>query len=597
MEPSREDLIRVASIVFGPPTGSARNGSEIRFGSKGSKSLDLSKMVWRDHEADTGGGWVDLYRIAREPLPPRDEAQPARKIAMTYDYVDEDGRRLFQTVRFATGQPRFLQRRPDGNGGWIWNLEGARRVLYRLPELLMTPDDDLIWVVEGEKDVDEMISRGLAATCNPMGAGKWQADYSEALRGREVAVIADNDEPGRRHAAIIAQVLAGIARSVTIVELPGGAENKRGYDVSDYFAAGHTADELIELYRDTPSQDSPQRKGRLIPGSDFARVYEMPNWLIDGVLQRGRLYACTSLTNHGKTAVWLYNACMIQSGRNIAGLAVDKANVLYLAGENPTDLQGRMLGLMLALGLKSMPWVLPASFPMTEEELDRLRAEVRQLGIPLGLIVGDTAASFFPGDDENDNVQAAGYGRSLRSLCELPGNPAVLMLAHPVKNAAKDNLLPRGGGALLNELDGNLTLWSENLGEITSLHWQGKIRGPDFDAIAYRYRLVPTGKVDKRGRDDMTIIAEPIDDFEAASHAAQAVANEDAVLVHLNRSPEFSLAQIAQACGWVNDDGVPEKWKAQRAIAKLRKDGLIKQFRGKWIITDAGKKVLEAMQP
>ena len=587
VEPTRDELIRVASKVWGPPNVPLSNGTRIRFGTKGSKALDLQKRVWADHETGTGGGWVALYRLADEPLPRDDEPPPRDRPQTTYEYRGADGELLFEVVRLPGH--RFFQRRPNGTGGWIPDLAGVTRVLYRLPELLAS-GDEIVWVAEGEKDVDNLRRCGLAATTNPMGAGrgKWLPSYSEALRGRAVALLPDNDEVGLSHMAAIAAALAGVARSVRTVVLPGLGE---GEDVSDWLLRGGDAAGLERLYREA---EPPRGVARLRSGTVFAGGYEVPNWLIDGVLQRGRLYACTSLTNHGKTAVWLHNACMVQAGRAVAGLSVDRAPTLYLAGENPTDLQGRMLGTMRELGLRELPYVLPEAFPMTEEELERLKAECRAMDIPWGLIVGDTAASFFPGDDENDNVQAAGYGRALRSLTELPGNPAVLVLSHPVKNAARDNLLPRGGGAFLNELDGNLVLWSENLGEMTQLHWQGKIRGPNFDPITFKYRLVETGLKDKRGRPDTTIVAEPIDDFEAANHAAQAIANEDAVLVHLNRTPDISLAQIATACGWINEAGVAEKWKAQRTVAKLKRDGLIKQFRNKWTITKAGEEVLAA---
>jgi hypothetical protein len=588
VEPTRDELIRVASILWGAPNQAASNGKEIRWGSKGSKSLDTVKRVWRDHETGEGGGWTDLYRLAGEPFP--EEPRDTRSVPIaTYEYRDADATMLFRVVRLSGH--RFFQERANGTGGWIPGIAGVPRVLYRLPELLGAPDDDVVWVVEGEKDVDRLRAAGLMATTNPMGAGKWLPAYSEALRGRTVALLPDNDAVGRDHMAMVAGALRGVARSVRTVVLPGLGQ---GEDVSDWLGRGGSVEELERLYREA-APPAGAVAARLRRGSDFAGRYEMPNWLIEGVLQRGRLYACTSLTNHGKTAVWLYNSCMIQAGRPIAGLAVDQANVLYLAGENPTDLQGRMLGIMRDLGLRELPWVLPHAFPLVEEELERLKGECR--AVEWGLIVGDTAASFFPGDDENDNVQAAAYGRALRSLCELPGNPAVMVLSHPTKNAARDNLLPRGGGALLNELDGNLVLWSESLGEMTTLHWQGKIRGPNFDPIAYKYRLVGTGFADRRGRDDMTVLAEPIDDFEAANHAKQAVANEDAVLAQLNRSPDFSLAQIASACGWIGEGGLPEKWRAQRSVERLRADKMIRRHRGRWVLTDAGKKELEKTEP
>jgi putative DNA primase/helicase len=91
---------------------------------------------------------------------------------------------LFQTLRFFPKD--FRQRRPDGKGEWIWNLQGVRRVLYRLPELLAAKNADpkrMIFVVEGEKDADALQRGGATATCNPMGAGKWRDEYAEFLRG------------------------------------------------------------------------------------------------------------------------------------------------------------------------------------------------------------------------------------------------------------------------------------------------------------------------------------------------------------------------------------------------------------------------------
>ena len=93
-----------------------------------------------------------------------------------------------------------------------------------------------------------------------------------------------------------------------------------------------------------------------------------------------------------------------------------------------------------------------------------------------------------------------------------------MALCHPTKGASRGNLLPRGGGAFLNELDGNLANWSHSPGEVTELHWCGKIRGPDFAALGYRLRQVPTGLTDKKDRPEMTIIAEPMSEEAVADH-------------------------------------------------------------------------------
>lgn len=338
--------------------------------------------------------------------------------------------------------------------------------------------------------------------------------------------------------------------------------------------------------------------GRILTGADFIADHVPPVWLIDGIVQRSRLYACTSLTGHGKTAVWLFIACMIHAGRMIGHLDAFRGNVLILAGENPSDLKARMIGMAKAFNipLDRLPYVLPGSFPMTEEGAEALKRDIAALGVPLVLIIGDTAASFFPGDDENDNVQAGNYGRILRTFNEdCDGHPAVVALCHPIKGAkSKADLLPRGGGALLNELDGNLTLWSQSQGEVTEMHWHGKIRGPDFSPLGFRLRQVATGLIDEKDRAEITIIAEPMSEEAVADHHKQTLANEDAVLKAMRDHPEWSMGQIAKEIGWVNDTGEPMKARVHRTIGRLAIDKLVTQERhgGSWTITTKGEEAV-----
>ena len=161
--------------------------------------------------------------------------KPERRIVCEYDYTDETGKLLFQVIRF---EPKgFQQRRPDGQGGWVWNVKGVRLVPYRLPAVLKS---EIIYVVEGEKDVHSLKNIGIIATCNAGGAGKWRHEYQEHFRGKQVNVIPDDDAPGRKHARAVAQSLQGVAASVRIVSLPGK-------DASDWIAAGGTAAQLLEL--------------------------------------------------------------------------------------------------------------------------------------------------------------------------------------------------------------------------------------------------------------------------------------------------------------------------------------------------------------
>jgi hypothetical protein len=165
-----------------------------------------------------------------------------RTVAATYDYCDEAGCRRFQTVRY---EPKdFHQRRPDGKGGWVWNLGGVECLLYRLPELVNADPGETVYLPEGEKDVDNLRALGLVATCNPMGAGKWQERFNGPLRHRHVVILPDNDDPGREHAREVAASLNGLAASVKVLELPGLPP---GGDVSDWLANGGTAEELRRL--------------------------------------------------------------------------------------------------------------------------------------------------------------------------------------------------------------------------------------------------------------------------------------------------------------------------------------------------------------
>jgi hypothetical protein len=168
------------------------------------------------------------------------------RIVATYDYRDEAGVVLFQVVRY---EPKgFRQRRPKAGGGWDWSVKGLRKVPYRLPELLADPSK-VVFVVEGEKDVDNLAGIGIVATCNAGGAGKWIAAHAEFLRERIVIILADNDTAGRNHAQQVAQSLQGVAASVRIVKLPGLPEKG---DVSDWIAAGGTKAELDHLAESTP---------------------------------------------------------------------------------------------------------------------------------------------------------------------------------------------------------------------------------------------------------------------------------------------------------------------------------------------------------
>jgi putative DNA primase/helicase len=211
-------------------------------------------------------------RLLPEP-PPREPKRRARgkprgRIDKTYDYVDERGALVLQTVRY---EPKdFSQRRPDGNGGWINDLDGiARRPLYRLPELLAADPAQTVWLCEGERDADRLRSLGLVATTNPQGAESWGKVDSGPLSGRHVVLLPDNDAGGERHRADVATDLAGKAASLRVLKLPGLPPKG---DVSDWLDAGGTVEKLLELAGAAPVERKPlvlDRKDPLVSARRF----------------------------------------------------------------------------------------------------------------------------------------------------------------------------------------------------------------------------------------------------------------------------------------------------------------------------------------
>jgi hypothetical protein len=528
--------------------------------------------------------------------PPSDAPEPSEKLLhcdMLHKYCGPDDRVLFYVRRHEARDGQRKQFYPltfgtlNGKTGWHNKSPNTPKPLYRLNWLSHAEPDAIVILCEGEKSAEaaQRMYPDHVAMSWMGGAGAVAHADLRPLHGRDVIIWPDNDADGRKAADELRRRLPG-ARALKVDDLPDGD------DAADLEGEG-CDDPSSWLEQRLP----PRPTARILAGAEFIKRHVPPVWLIDGIVQRSRLYACTSLTGHGKTAVWLFNGCMIQSGRMIGNLDVFQGNVLFLAGENPSDLEARMIGTARAYNIPTdrLPFVLPGSFPLTEDAAAALEGDIAALGVPLALIVGDTASSFFPGDEENSNVQAGNYARTLRTLTDCKGNPAVVALCHPTKGAARSTLLPRGGGAFLNELDGNLTLWSPALGEITELHWCGKIRGPDFSPLGFRLCPVPTDLTDEKGRPEMTIVAEPMSDEAVADARKQATANENVVLRTLRDKPDWSYAQIAKDAGWIDGENRPEKWRVQRAIASLHDDKLVIQVRkgAPWTLTAKGEQVIK----
>lgn len=174
--------------------------------------------------------WTDLHPQSTQA---KSHNKRDSKIVAAYDYHNEHGRLVYQSCRM---DPKdFRQRRPDPDhpGEWLWNMKGVEKVPYRLPDLIAS-ESNIVFIVEGEKDVDNVRSLGLTASCNVGGAGKWLASYNQWFNRKIVYILQDNDTAGEQHAHLVAKQLHDVALEAHVVLLPGLPEKG---DVSDWIAS------------------------------------------------------------------------------------------------------------------------------------------------------------------------------------------------------------------------------------------------------------------------------------------------------------------------------------------------------------------------
>jgi putative DNA primase/helicase len=237
-----------------------------------------ARGLWPDagphHRPRSAGGTAT---IANDNLGSKRGGQAKQgggKIVATYDYFDHiTGDFLMQVVRY---EPKgFSQRRPDPDrpSEWARTVPAECRTLYNAARAYNAKG--VVLIVEGEKDVDNLAEIGVVATCNPGGAEKWQDNYNEILRDKDVVLVPDNDpqlrnkstgalqfhpdgrprHPGQDHADMVGAALQGIAKSIRILHLPGLPEKG---DISDWLEVeGNDKDALLELIDRAPDWAAP----------------------------------------------------------------------------------------------------------------------------------------------------------------------------------------------------------------------------------------------------------------------------------------------------------------------------------------------------
>ena len=270
--------------------------------------------------------------------------------------------------------------------------------------------------------------------------------------------------------------------------------------------------------------------------------------------------------------------------------------MLLLAGENPDDVRARLLasadvlgGLQTLDGLHVIAGVF--SIRQAHAQLTAALAEMPNCRV----VIVDTLAAYFDGSDSNSNQDMLCFARLLRSITEMGSKPAVIVPAHPVKNASRTNLIPLGGSAMLNEVDGNLCLWNTN--GVLELHTQGKFRGPEFDPIKFELEVITSDLVkDCKGRHMPTVMAKAMLETRAIELVQGAVSTENHLLLNIQKYPDQSQRQRCFEVGLVNDERKPNTSTLRRSLQRLSSHKLITQTRSGYKLTDAGEKEAETIR-
>lgn len=353
-----------------------------------------------------------------------------------------------------------------------------------------------------------------------------------------------------------------------------------------------------EVQETTPNFDHAEQPPEAAPAwsiqtaAEFTANFVAPEYLIDGVIQRGRLYTLTAPTGSGKTAVMLYVGTAMSLGQPVCERETEPGDVIYLAGENPDDVRARIIATMDAQEIdagKCNLHFIPGTFSI-RQDMAALKSAIETLPNPV-LVVVDTLAAYFDGDDSNSNAQMLDFARVLRSLTTTKTKPAVIVPAHPIKNAAKTNLTPMGGSALLNEVDGNLCLWKRDTA--VELHWQGKHRGPDFMPIMFELKGIESDKIkDSKGRAMPTVMAVPLLEMRAMEIAANAYTTKERLLLSIEASDSLSVAQRCLNIGMVNSKGDAKKSSLAAMLGDLRDEKLVKRILNNWFLTEKGERAV-----
>ena len=431
---------------------------------------------------------------------------PKVEFQQEWQYQDEDRVTVFVKHRMRVGESGKTYRlyKVDPNGKRYPTLGDARIVPYKLPELLDAKTAGrIIYLAEGEKAVDALMSLGVAATTSHSGAGNWPPENTEYFAGANVVILPDNDLSGWAYAQRAAAAILPIAKAVKVVDL---GLQEQGDDAFEFIEAGGGRAELAALVKAAPRINSvddvtiPERLQAIqqtapsdVPSpqaEDIAKEFapdppkEVPSpkplktikieswdeiqdepveWLIEGVIPVGSFTALYGPPGSFKSFIALDIAEAIATGRSWMGRPVKQTGaVLYLAGEGFGGIGARIKACKIHHQTEDGAPIYIVRHQLnlrsSAEDFNALMLAVVQLveqtGMEFSLAIVDTLARAFGGGNENSSEDMGAFITAMGKVQEFL-NCALMVLHHSGKDAAKGL---RGHSSLLGAVDTELEL-------------------------------------------------------------------------------------------------------------------------------------------
>ena len=347
---------------------------------------------------------------------PENKSQEAKRVV--YSYKDEEGQELYRKIRIEpgfNGKTKDFYCERDDNGHVVKNLKGCRKVLYNLPAVLEgIADKKQIFLVEGEKNANELNKSGLISTTTPE-ALKWEAQYTELLKNADVVILYDMDKTGLVRRELLCQNLYGKVKRLRVVDLPGLIyQESHGKDISDWLSMGNKIPTLQDILLKTPDYKPPYKKDglRVITMDDFLTM-ELPKreMILSPFLPSQGLCLLYAKRGVGKTHVAIGIAYAVAVGGNfLKWHAIKPRKVLYIDGEMPAGaMQERLRRISLSENLKPpvsdyLRLITPdlQDGPMPNLSTFEGRAILKELIDDSELIIIDNLSSLFRSGVENE---------------------------------------------------------------------------------------------------------------------------------------------------------------------------------------------------